>query len=448
MCKGGAPFVPRGPAPLDQAVKSLQSSSEVIKDPMADSGNDLKTPDRNIPERQGMPLGPVRYFVLRSQAFDQVAASVKHSLWSVHPHLLDRLNEAFFNSKQVMFVFTVNESKEFVGCAKMVGPVERFDNHPNVECPPEARGTSFVCKVEWTRTCVLSYGKSAMLQSNVQELGRQLPVAFTFEGTELSPEAGHALIVMLYREPAVEISPEQIDPSLKLSVHMPGPAAEMIPLLQQNDEHMRLVHQHRKSQPQASAVRAEAPAAGAADEEGGEKALIAPGSIPIHEEGFVFAVEDQRYVDQMFGIMVLATTEDKMQALSAVKAGTYLVLLNLKDGLLFGVFQATGPAQVLLRPTAFLGPPDPKTGEPKCALPAQVPIRVALNVPPFSRTQVPPHIMKQGRDAAFVGIDAAKMQQLVNLFAIKAGLPAKQAVVNFSPNIPPGVTVQPVQVGK
>eukprot|EP00510_Aplanochytrium_minuta_P004571 CAMPEP_0184009192 /NCGR_PEP_ID=MMETSP0954-20121128/2443_1 /TAXON_ID=627963 /ORGANISM="Aplanochytrium sp, Strain PBS07" /LENGTH=947 /DNA_ID=CAMNT_0026288487 /DNA_START=71 /DNA_END=2911 /DNA_ORIENTATION=+ len=448
--------VPTGPTPLDKAIKDLQSNPEVVLRPMEDTGNDLMTPDTdrqinssNSERKDGSPVpqGPVRFFVIRSNSFEQLAASIKHGIWSVHPSLLDRLNEAYFTCRRVILIFTVNDQEQFVGAAYMTGPVQQHENVPIVETPPQAEGVSFIFPVEWTRACTLPYSKTGMLQAFVREINRDLPVAFAFEGTMLAPEVGHALLVMLYREPEAEISKDDIDPSLKVGVNFPGPPPFLAPILQETE---KMINQIQKLGSATKGASSMVKTVVGAD---GVAIPVAPGSVAMPANGFIFVCRDPRYLDEMLGRCLFGATEEDGELVRQIKPGMPIILMNLQDGMFFGIFEAVDTIQKYLEADAFLDRDVPPGAGGRCKLPLQLPCKVLLDAPPFPMMQTPGHILPKAQSSAFKIIDVGKMQQLANLMAIKGGLGTSDAMnqgdemVNFSPDLPPGVTVNPPEDG-
>ncbi|KAN0059803.1 hypothetical protein ACQY0O_008377 [Thecaphora frezii] len=64
-----------------------------------------------------------RFFILKSLRREDLERSVTTGLWATQPHNEAVLDQAFRNSENVYLIFSVNESGEFFGYAKMAGPI-------------------------------------------------------------------------------------------------------------------------------------------------------------------------------------------------------------------------------------------------------------------------------------------------------------------------------------
>lgn len=429
--------------PLEEAIEALTNAADAISDPLADFGQDLRLPD---------DIDNVKYIVLRADKFEHLAASLKHNCWAVHPVIKDRINQCFETSKRLIIIFAVNETRQFAGCAMLRSPVTEVHGDSRIATPEEARGLAFSSQIEWIRTCVLSYSKSSRLRVFEPELNREIPVAFCFEGTELPAAIGHALLVMLFREQVVNINRNQISNSLKVYIHMPGPSKDLISILDKTREidmrKMAIANQNLGNKFISEKQLINPPAAN-------QRVPVPPGGYEVKLPGFIFAGNDFKLIDEMFGRLLFAAEEELEATLGEhIRPGTPLFLLNLKNGRLFGLFEAQDFPRNNLEPNAFLPHNSRKT---RSLLPMQVPVNVVVELKPISAAQVATHTIPRGFEAAFKPLSISQTQQLVNLLFIKSGLlngpsqgqghPARDnnyddsSRVNFSPNLPEGISM-------
>lgn len=442
-------------SPLEEAIDALTSAHDTIPDPLADVGQDLRTPDIGVQV--------AKYIVLRAETFAHLAASVKHNVWAVHPVVKDRLNHAFYNAERVIIIFTVDETRQFAGCAIMKSDVKEVMNEDRIATPEEAKGLGFMFEVDWVRSCVVSYSKTSKLSTFEPELNKEIPVAFCFEGTELPPQVGHSLLVMLFRESNIDINRDQIDASLKVSVHPPGPSRDLIPILDRTREiDMRRMATNTGSERHNNIDEKQL----INPPHGDGPVPVAPGCMKAQKPGFIFAGDDFKLIDEMLGRLLFGVEEQNGRLLRGIEAGTIIFLLNLRNGQLFGVFEALDVPQMNLDPKAFA---TPGTRRPQSQLPLQLPVNVLMELKPISAAQVATHTIPRGPEAAFKTLSMNQTQQLINLLFIRSGLldnsqnqmmlgnpngndrgghPAgydDDARINFSSNYSEGINEEPLQ---
>mmetsp|Transcript_35513 Transcript_35513/g.56845 ORF Transcript_35513/g.56845 Transcript_35513/m.56845 type:complete len:587 (+) Transcript_35513:90-1850(+) len=322
------------------AFQAAGNEAGAPRNPLMDNGDDIDgLPDRNF-LRTNRP--PPRYFIMRTSEMTHVFASAKYKCWSVLPSFMPVLNEAFQRAPIVYLFFAVESSEEFVGCAILRSRVEPAENIAFVDLPPDAKGCSFLCKVEWIHCCSLGFLKTAFLTYRHSELKIDLPVAMTFECGELSDRAGHALMVMLYREEGIQISQEQFDDmgdDIKLSVHMEGPDPSDPNFVAEVDDH---IEKYINYKPPAETIigtgRGTGHSAGGKGADlsntqqlGAGGVPVAWGSILIKSPGFVIGSSNPKFCQEMLKTHLFGGPEERKSDLSAIQARTYLLLLDMSE---------------------------------------------------------------------------------------------------------------------
>lgn len=79
------------------------------------------------PEKSSKDTGHPQYFILKSLTAEDLEASVRSGIWTTQPHNRDVLNEAYRESQDVWLIFSVNQSHEFFGVARMISDSESID---------------------------------------------------------------------------------------------------------------------------------------------------------------------------------------------------------------------------------------------------------------------------------------------------------------------------------
>jgi hypothetical protein len=415
---------------LTGIVANFQKASAGEANPAAlsDRGEGVATPDAEAwADRK-----PASYFVCHEWgSANAFRASIQHQCWSVLPVFSQRLNAAF-DKGEVNIFFAYDPSRSFMGFGRMRSPVRALHNVPFVDLPPEARGMAFMFDIEWQYTCEVSFSKTAFLTSWCDEVLADLPVAMSLECQELQPNVGHALMVLLCREQLLAVPPPGPDEDLRMAVAMEGPDPELAEAV---DDHNEQYLAHFKETPQllrdkmaAVAAAATGPAdplaaaAAAGTLIGPEGVPVGPGSILVpNRPALVVGVANKRFGQEMLSRNIFAGPEERRSDMAIIQKGTMLVLLNLEEERLFGVWEAQGTAEETLDPLAFRSAPA-HADDSATELPVQVAVKRVLDAPPVFVRQVPrtifPMVDAGGNEAAcFARIPAPQMQNLANLFA-------------------------------
>jgi len=403
---------PTGPpeTTLVSIIKGFQESSDADPNPLADTGRGIRTPDDGV-------LRPA-YFVVRTSLDPTVfLASLRYKCWSVLPCFMERLNQAYKKSSSVFIFFASCANQEFAGCAMMKSAVQEAQNVPFVNLPPEARNTAFLFDVEWMYMTSLKFQKTAYIMTWEDEVFMDIPVAMSFECAELSPTAGRALMVMMCREPQLHVQVPDSD-AFKLTVNMEGPDRDLAGPV---DEHINAMVEYIKANPGYLSTTRSAHLSG----QGQRVQLVGPEGVPVglgsvlvpNLPGFVIGCRLRRFCQEMVNKSLLGAPASRVDEMSEIQRGTFVVVLNLEDNKLIGVFEALGPAEEHIDPFAFRT--NEEEHESTSDLPIQVRVRRILEAAPILARQVPNTVLAtdQGEADCFRSIPAPEMQNLANLFA-------------------------------
>ena len=109
------------PAPQDEG-------SQLVHDP---SSGSLSTSSGSISYTSTNssllrhPAFKERFFILKSHAPEDLHKSTETGTWATQPHNEEVLDQAFRNSQNVYLIFSANQSGEWFGVARMVGPIKQ-----------------------------------------------------------------------------------------------------------------------------------------------------------------------------------------------------------------------------------------------------------------------------------------------------------------------------------
>jgi len=358
------------------------------------------------------------------------------------------LNQAFESRAPVFLFVYANDTNLFAGVARMTSLVEHVKDPPDfVNLPPEAvddqgHKHAFLFRLDWLRIGELQFTNTAWLMIPQPELDQHVPVAMAFECSVLPVETGHALMVMLYREPQVNIDVAQLPPTIKLAIHVEGPDPALAASV---DSHLEQMEQFDLENP---GVRPRLADMSASQESsvGAGNVPIAPGSMHVKTSGFVIGCKNPQFLQEMLGRGLIAAPIERGDLISrSIGPGTLLVIHSHEEGKVYGIYEAVRPADTYEQ-QAFLGSSN------ECLLPVQLPFQVALDAPPLDTSKIPPIVLQtDGGDCDFKTVHQVEMQKLANLFAhqLNDGVSQVAAVSapssgpsHVSADFPPGVSVQ------
>ncbi|KAL5577371.1 hypothetical protein UlMin_019070 [Ulmus minor] len=149
-----------------------------------------------------LPPGISRYFIVKSCNRENLELSVQQGVWATQRSNEAKLNEAFDSADNVILIFSVNRTRHFQGCAKMLSRIGGSVSGGNWKY---AHGTAHYGRnfsVKWLKLCELSFHKTRHLRNPYNE---NLPVKISRDCQELESSVGEQLASLLYLEPDSEL---------------------------------------------------------------------------------------------------------------------------------------------------------------------------------------------------------------------------------------------------
>lgn len=149
-----------------------------------------------------LPPGVSRYFIVKSCNRENLELSVQQGVWATQRSNEAKLNEAFDSAENVILIFSVNRTRHFQGCAKMMSRIGGSVSGGNWKY---AHGTAHYGRnfsVKWLKLCELSFHKTRHLRNPYNE---NLPVKISRDCQELEASIGEQLASLLYLEPDSEL---------------------------------------------------------------------------------------------------------------------------------------------------------------------------------------------------------------------------------------------------
>ncbi|CAN6454746.1 unnamed protein product [Victoria cruziana] len=148
-----------------------------------------------------LPRGQSRYFIVKSCNRENLELSVQKGIWATQRSNEAKLNEAFDTSENVILIFSINRTRNFQGCARMMSKTGGFGGGGWKYAHGTAHyGRNF--SVKWLKLCELSFHKTRHLRNPYNE---NLPVKISRDCQELEPLIGEQLASLLYLEPDSEL---------------------------------------------------------------------------------------------------------------------------------------------------------------------------------------------------------------------------------------------------
>ncbi|XP_078428790.1 cleavage and polyadenylation specificity factor 30 [Wolffia australiana] len=188
--------LPPQPLQQQQTVQQGQQMSQ-NQSPIPQNGS-------SQPVRTALPLpqGQSRYFIVKSCNRENLELSVQQGVWATQRSNEAKLNEAFDSSQNVILIFSINRTRHFQGCAKMMSRIGGFFGGGNWK---HAHGTAHYGRnfsIKWLKLGELSFYKTRHLRNPYNE---NLPVKISRDCQELEPSIGEQLASLLYLEPDSEL---------------------------------------------------------------------------------------------------------------------------------------------------------------------------------------------------------------------------------------------------
>ena len=267
---------------------------------------DLRAEPEPLPVREGEAL---RCFVMQAASPAQLTQSVGSGLWGTSANYAPLLNDALRSGARVLFAFACRDAGFFMGLAEMAAPIRRG-------APGEQAAPPFA--VRWLRTCNLPFPAAEPVRN---DLDRGASVVRARDCQELAPAAALQLITLLYRAPRVEVA----------GAAAPGAAA-----------------------------------AGGAGPGPGDGPML----LKVQRgEGFVFGCTTDM-IGECYSRALFGAPRDYEEEAKCVQPGSVILLFDVQRQDLYGVFEATAPAQVNADREAWN-----KSGAAESPYPVQVRVR-------------------------------------------------------------------------
>ncbi|XP_055910004.1 YTH domain-containing protein 1 [Eupeodes corollae] len=147
-----------------------------------------------------------RFFLIKSNNADNVTLSKSKNVWSTLPQNEANLNQAFKESRNVLLIFSVNESGKFAGFARMSGQSRRDIPQVAWVLPPSisVKALGGVFELDWICRKELSFTCTAHLY-NIWNDGK--PVKIGRDGQEIEPKVGAELCRLFPEDENIEMTP-------------------------------------------------------------------------------------------------------------------------------------------------------------------------------------------------------------------------------------------------
>ncbi|XP_024536963.1 30-kDa cleavage and polyadenylation specificity factor 30-like [Selaginella moellendorffii] len=139
-----------------------------------------------------------RYFIVKSSNRENLELSVRRGVWATHRNNEAKLNEALESCEHVILIFSVNETRHFQGCARMMskaGGAAHGTAGWKQSHGMGSYGRNF--RLKWLKLCELSFHKTRHLHNPYNE---NLPVKISRDCQEVEPSVGQELAELLYLE--------------------------------------------------------------------------------------------------------------------------------------------------------------------------------------------------------------------------------------------------------
>ncbi|XP_005179046.1 YTH domain-containing protein 1 [Musca domestica] len=147
-----------------------------------------------------------RFFLIKSNNADNVTLSKTKNVWATLPQNDSNLTQAFKESRNVLLIFSVNESGKFAGFARMSAPSNREIPQPDWVLPSSisAKALGGVIEIDWICRKELSFNCTSHLYNSWNE-GK--PVKIGRDGQEIEPKVGAELCRLFPEDEKVELTP-------------------------------------------------------------------------------------------------------------------------------------------------------------------------------------------------------------------------------------------------
>jgi cleavage and polyadenylation specificity factor subunit 4 len=357
--------------------KERQAAAAGVMDPTSaefSGGDGAALP---VPAELMIPFPPeaaARYFVAKSVSYQNLAISASHGKWAVQRKHTPVLNEAFATADHVVFLFSVVGSNQFQGCALMTGDIDEVEGGASRgDWTPEF-------SVEWLRLCEVPFASLSTLSNPLDD---DIAVTSSRDGQEIEKNVGRAVLTLMFTAEEVMLPPAaDLGTELKL-----GTAADI-------------------------------------DAELGPQF-----PVPEGKPGFMFITGGPN-LNECLGKLIFGMPKHQAEAASqSIEPGQFCFLLDMTRRLLFGIFEIVSPVENLIDPSFC------RDGGRETPFPAQVRVRVVLEVPPVDCSLPDLQlILPEDTRKRQTRLNRDQVQRLATLVAGLGG------ALSFAPPLPPPPT--------
>ncbi|XP_017461432.1 PREDICTED: YTH domain-containing protein 1 [Rhagoletis zephyria] len=146
------------------------------------------------------------FFLIKSNNADNVAIAKSKNVWATLPQNEANLNQAFKESRNVLLIFSVNESGKFAGFARMSAQSRRDLSHPAWVLPPSIspKALGGIIELDWICRKELSFNCTSHLYNTWNE---SKPVKIGRDGQEIEPKVGSELCRLFPEDEKIEMTP-------------------------------------------------------------------------------------------------------------------------------------------------------------------------------------------------------------------------------------------------
>ncbi|ALC38663.1 YT521-B, partial [Drosophila busckii] len=147
-----------------------------------------------------------RFFLIKSNNSDNVQLSKRENVWATLPQNDANLSQAFKEARNVLLIFSVNESGKFAGFARMAAASRRDIPQVAWVLPPSisSKALGGVIELDWICRKELSFNATLHLHNSWNE-GK--PVKIGRDGQEIEPKIGAELCRLFPEDEQIELTP-------------------------------------------------------------------------------------------------------------------------------------------------------------------------------------------------------------------------------------------------
>ncbi|XP_026847532.1 YTH domain-containing protein 1 [Drosophila persimilis] len=182
------------------------ASSSKSSTPEKDGGSSQTQKGYDYMTKLNYLFRDTRFFLIKSNNIDNVQLSKGKSVWATLPQNDANLNQAFKEARNVLLIFSVNESGKFAGFARMAAPSRRDIPQVAWVLPPSIspKALGGVIELDWICRKELSFNATLHLHNTWNE-GK--PVKIGRDGQEIEPKIGGELCRLFPEDEQIELTP-------------------------------------------------------------------------------------------------------------------------------------------------------------------------------------------------------------------------------------------------